>query len=256
MNRLLASLAALVVLSVPAWADVAELIKKLDDKDNEVRRAAAKELSESGKDAKPAVKALAKRLKDKDLYVRRYSAQALGNIGPDAREAIPALSAALNDDKPQVRQAAVQALARLGSAAVPALTRAMRTGTGDIQEQAVAALGKAGKAGLPALRELIASPKMDAGLRRRGIEAVVALGSEGHDAVTALVTAFKDAKARGRDARLMRLDAAAALGRLATSEDEGAVKALDAVVQDAKLRDNGLKNAAKRALAQIRKRQG
>ena len=87
-----------------------DLIRKLSSKDNEVRRAAAKELGESGQEAKAAVKALTKALKDRDLYVRRYSAEALGNIGPViAREATPALAAALNDDKPQVRLAAVRA---------------------------------------------------------------------------------------------------------------------------------------------------
>jgi len=40
----------------------------------EVRRAAAKELSEAGKEAKPAVTALTAALKDSDLYVRRFAA--------------------------------------------------------------------------------------------------------------------------------------------------------------------------------------
>src|SRR4051812_5084032 len=100
MNRLLVSLAALAFLSGPARADVAALIKKLANSDNEVRRAAAKELGELGKDAKPAVKALAGRLKARALSVRRYAAEALGSIGPDAKEAIPDLTRALGDDKP------------------------------------------------------------------------------------------------------------------------------------------------------------
>src|SRR5262249_57715584 len=61
-----------------ADADVADLVKKLSSKDNEVRRSAASDLADLGKDAKDAVPALTKALKDKDLYVRRFAAQALG----------------------------------------------------------------------------------------------------------------------------------------------------------------------------------
>src|SRR6185437_7737748 len=78
-------------------ADVSDLIKKLKSDDNEVRRGAAKELSELGKQASPAVDALTNALRDKDRFVRRFSAQALGKIGPDAKSAMPELAKLLTD---------------------------------------------------------------------------------------------------------------------------------------------------------------
>ena len=74
-------------------ADVTDLVAKLKDKDSDLRRAAAKDLSELGAEAKSATPGLTRALRDKDLFVRRYSAEALGNIGPDAKTAIPALAA-------------------------------------------------------------------------------------------------------------------------------------------------------------------
>ena len=138
---------ALLALNAPA-ADVSELVKKLGSKDNDVRRSAAKDLSELGAEARSATKALAKALADEDLYVRRFSAQALGAIGPDAKAAIPALTRMLGDDKPQAREAAVKALARMGPAGVPALMKAL-AGTADVQELAITSLGEAGSAGVP-----------------------------------------------------------------------------------------------------------
>src|SRR5687767_16008006 len=120
-------------------ADVADLIKKLSSKDNEVRREAANKLAEAGKKAKPAIKALTKTLKDKDRFVRRYSAQALGNIGADAKASIKDLAALLEDDHQNVREAAVQALAKMGTLGVDPLTKAMKGATTDVQELAVKA---------------------------------------------------------------------------------------------------------------------
>ena len=130
------------VLVVAGWAaslsaaDVPELIKKLGSKDNEERRAAAKELGEQAKDAKPAVAALTKALKDDDSFVRRWSADALGKIGPDAKPSLPALVAVLkmvpggkkkNTDKDaDLRIEAATALGHIASASDKDALEALR----------------------------------------------------------------------------------------------------------------------------------
>jgi HEAT repeat protein len=232
-------------------ADTSELVKKLSSKDNEARRAAARELSELGADAKPALKALVKALKDEDRFVRRFAAQALGGIGPDAKEAAPALTKLVEDDAPQVREAAVKALAKLGAAGVPALTKAL-AGPADVKELAIAALGEAGKDGIPGLTAVIKDGKASGALRRKAIEALPK-GKEGRAALTALVEVVKSPP-RGGDGNLVRVDAINALGRLASSDDKAAVSALTAIVKDEKLRNNQLKNASKKALAAVQKR--
>jgi HEAT repeat protein len=236
-------------------ADVSATIKKLESNDNELRRQAAQDLSELGKEAKDAVPALTVALKDSDSFVRRFSAQALGNIGSDARTAVPALSKLLQDSKPPVREAAVRALGKMGSDGVAALARAMNGTTSDVQELAIATLGKAGSEGVPALIKMIGNTRADASLRRRAIEAVVPLGDKAHDAVPALTDAVKNPKgARGREAGPFRLDAIRALGSLALPSDKAAVKVLDGIVKDEKLRNNQLKNTSKQALQKIQAR--
>lgn len=252
--RILLGLSCLIALTLSApAADVSDLTKKLSSTDNEVRRAAAKDLSELGKDAKPAIASLTKALKDSDRFVRRFAALALGNVGVDAKSAVPALTALLNDDSPPVRGAAVQALARMGPTAVPALNKALE-GTSDVQELAITALGAAGAAGLPGLIRAIGNDKTDASLRRKAVELVVPQGKAARGAIGTLTQVVKKSRAGGQEGRLLRVDAIGALGRLATGGDKEVVSMLDEMVKDEKLRDNQVKGAAKKALSAIQKR--
>lgn len=243
---------AVATLSAPA-ADTTDLVKKLSSKDNEIRRNAARDLSELGAEAKPAIKALTMALGDEDRFVRRFAAQALGAIGPEAKSAVPALTKLLDDDKPQVREAAVKALAKMGPAAVPALNKAL-AGTPDVQEIAINALSTAGKEGITGLTSAIRNTKTPANLRRKAIEVLLPQGKEARSAIAALTEVVKKPGAGGQEGNLLRVDAINALGRLATSEDKSAVAALDAIVKDEKLRNNQIKNASKKALEAIRKR--
>ena len=86
MHRLLVLVLCSGIAAAAPAADVADLVKKLKDKDVDTRRAAAQALAEGG--AKDAVAALKDALKDNDAFVRRYSAQALGTAGPDGSPAI------------------------------------------------------------------------------------------------------------------------------------------------------------------------
>jgi HEAT repeat protein len=229
MNKVLAGVLALACWAGPAaGADVPDLVKKLRSPDSDVRRAAARELADAGAEAKPAVGALAAALKDRDLFVRRFAAQALGAIGPDARPAVPALRAALGDRR------------------------------GEVQEAAAVALGKVGGPdGVSALAAAVRDPNRDAGVRRKSAEALGSMGKEARAAVPALTAVLKGAGPRkGKGKKKMapdddvRVDAARALGEVATAEDESAVEALRAVAT-AKGGNRELKRAAADALRKL-----
>src|SRR4051812_20969880 len=124
MRKAFGVVVALLVLGLSAdAADVDDLIKKLKDKDSDVRRQAAKDLSDVGADAKPALSLLIRSLKDSDVYVRRFSAQAIGNIGADARSALPQMRAVLLDtrESKDVQEAVAAALGKMGNAGVDTL---------------------------------------------------------------------------------------------------------------------------------------
>jgi HEAT repeat protein len=259
-DRAVRKLLGLVVLvlfaSTSAAADVDELIKKLGNRDNEVRRSAANDLRELGKDAKPAIKALTKALRDRDLFVRRWSAEALGKIGPDAKDAIPELSKLLNDRDKAVRQSAVKAIGQMGEAGVPALARALKGGTSDVKENAVNALGEVGPVAVPALSDAIRDVKMDSALRRKAIESVLKQGNEARKAIPALVAALKNPRGVGARPEVFRFgfDVVDALGRLATKDDAAAISVLEGLVKNPKVTNKPLKNRAAKALEQIKAR--
>jgi HEAT repeat protein len=232
MKRLSLGLACLLACATGACgADVASLLKKLGDPDNEVRRSAAKDLGALGKDARPAIKALIARLaRDKDLYVRRYSAEALGAIGPDAREAVPALRKALNDEKKQVAEAAV------------------------------VALGKMGPGGVPALLVALKSADLEPGVRKKAADALGDMGpAAAKSAVPTLTALLKPGKRKGKGKRMrdeddIRLEVVTALGKLATPSDRAAVSALEGLLDRKKNRDRTLRKAANDALRKIKRK--
>jgi len=250
MRPLLCCLALMVAGSFAVATSVPELIKKLQSSDNEIRRAAAKELGELGKKAAPAVKALIKALDDSDRFVRRFAAQALGNIGPQAKEAVPRLAALLEEDQPQVREAAVRALAQMGSTGVPALSKALLNAPSDVQERAIDILGKAGSEALPALIAFVGNNNFEATLRQKALEVVVSQGKQAHAAVPVLTTTIKT-----RDTnRLLRLDAIDALGKLAQVSDKASLTALQEIADDEKSMDIQMKDRARAAIKAIQAR--
>jgi len=171
---LLVALTAFGLACTAHASDVATLTKQLKSSDPEMRRAAAKGLSEAGPDAKTAITALTSALSDKDLFVRRFAAQALGEIGPDAKSAVKPLTDALKDPKKEVAEAAATALGKIG--AVEPLTA------------------------------LVRDSKRELGPRRRAIEALGMMKSDAKSAVPALTGALKD--------KDLRIEAADALGEI------------------------------------------
>src|SRR4051812_14205242 len=217
---------AIVAMTTAEGAEVRELIAKLKEKDNDTRRAAARELAELGPEARSAVTELTKALRDPDLFVRRYSAEALGKIGPEAKASVTALAGAMNDPKKEVQLAAVEALGKIGPASTNALISAVK------------------------------DPNKDPGVRRIAAQSLGKIGPQARGAVGALSDIVsgkakmgKANKGKGNDDDI-RADAARALGSVAKAEDKAAVEALKAV-SEGKQRNRELKAAAGESLRKI-----
>ena len=90
---------------------VSDIIKRLDDPDEEVREEAARALGRIG--AAEAVEPLIRHLRDMHSTIRTYAARALGRIG-DPR-AVPVLVAALSEASEELAEACCQALGRMGA---------------------------------------------------------------------------------------------------------------------------------------------
>jgi HEAT repeat protein len=115
-------------------AAAAPLIARLDDTDQNVRRAAAQALGQVG--SEPAVAPLIARLGDEDRDVRRAAAEALGRIGGEV--AMTRFIALLDDEDQGVRRAAVEALGQIGSeVAVARLTALLDDGDQDVRRAAL-----------------------------------------------------------------------------------------------------------------------
>lgn len=226
MKRFLGLVGIVLSASLACGAEVGELVKQLKGGDSEVRRSAAKTLGEGGTQSKEAVPALIDALKDRDTFVRRFSAQALGEIGPDASSAVPALTAALGDSRKEVQAAAARAL------------------------------GKVGSSGVEKLIALLRDSDKEATIRRQAIDSLTALGSAAHSAVPVLTDLVKENAGKNKKKVTpedLRIDAATALGSLATSSDKDTIETLKALTEKKAKTPRGLKQAANMALKKIPK---
>jgi HEAT repeat protein len=105
---------------------VPELIRLLDDKDDDIRKTAARALGSIGPEAQDAIPGLIKHLSDRNQDVCVSSAEALKSIPPRSVEEVPALLRVLNTP-PKELFIAIRVIDRLGQfqnqakAAVPAI---------------------------------------------------------------------------------------------------------------------------------------
>jgi HEAT repeat protein len=223
----------LLVFGVALWAGVAtadevsDLIKQLKSGDVDTRRSAARALGDSGAAAKEGVPALTDALRDSDLYVRRFAARSLGQIGAPAKSAVPALSTILRNgrDKKEVLDAAADAIGKIGG------------GSGSLDALAAT------------LRDTTREPES----RRQAAEALGKMGASAKPAIPVLLEVLKPAKgpppAGSGD---IRVEAATALGEIATPSDKRAVEMLKTVSDDKMLRrDRMLMKAVNDALKKI-----
>lgn len=211
--RMLKITALTLAIFLPAWAvagPVEEQMAKLKNKDSVVRRQAAMELGDMGKEAEKAVPALLKSLKDSDAFVRRYAAQALGKIAPEGKAGKDAISAVFlltNDERKEVQLAAIDTLSSFGTPALDALVSTLKDGNKDPQIRKKAAQG-IGKIGLEGRRALPVMTEILTGKAKGG----------------------KKAGKMGNDDDL-RPDVATALGSIAKKEDSEVVSALKSAAE-------------------------
>jgi serine/threonine-protein kinase len=166
-------------LAAPAVSDLAT---SLGDRSPDVRLRAAEALGKIGLPAQAGVPALAQALHDSDTLVASEAAKALGLIGEGAGGAAAALGAALTHPAIGVRREAARALARLGRRAEPALSALMQALSAKdktVCSQAARALGHLGTAARPAVERLTALSKDDDVLvSREAQDALAAIGRE------------------------------------------------------------------------------
>lgn len=228
MRIFLSGALLLLVSSVAsAQSDVKELISKLEGKDSDEQRAAAKALAEMGTDAKSAIKPLTKSLNNKDMFVRRFSAEALGNIGPDAKSAISDLTRLMRDERKEVQVAAVEAIGKMGPSGIDALISAVR------------------------------DPNNEPDVRRKGAQGLGKLGAPARKAVpvfTDILTGkISSPKAKGKGNKGdddILVAVATALGTTAKAEDKDAIAALKRYVEG-KQKNKALMQAAAKSIKQI-----
>jgi HEAT repeat protein len=233
MRRLVGVVGVVLALAWSAQAaPVDDLIAELKDSDPDVRRAAAKKLSESGPEARAAAPALLAALKDKDFFVRRFAARAVGKVGADPKDAVGPLVALLNDENEKKV----------------------------VQEAAAQSLGKMGPGGVPALLAAVKNPNREEVVRKR---AAVALGEIGPDARSAVADLTEMLAGRTRKAGKplppanlgeVRTEVVTALGHIAGAADDAALAVLDDIAHDRNNQDPDLRRAARAAIARIESR--
>ena len=118
-----------------------------EDREVEVREAAARAIGWLGRGGEPGVRALTSALRERNASVRAEAAQALGHIAPDSlgptRDTIlGALSAALADRDSLVRSSAADALREIGLPAAAHQVQSLRNRDPKVRITATRALGE------------------------------------------------------------------------------------------------------------------
>jgi HEAT repeat protein len=225
----------------------AEYARDLEASDRNVRREAAYRLSRMGREARVAIPELIKALDDDQQQVWFGAISALANLGPDAEPALPALLKELEAWQPfrkdrqgsQALYRTALALGSIGAPAVPALSNALASDKWFVKAGAARALGFAGDLSrpvVPALIRVVGDERVEV---REAAAETLALHRDA--AVAGLVTLLtEDEEPRARAA------AAGTLRRIGTN----AVSALPALRTAAeKDRDSGVRVEAMTALS-------
>jgi len=174
---------------------VSDLANLLDEKDPELRMAAASALGYIGPEAKPAVPALIALLREEDDESRAIAAFALGGIGTAAGEAIPALEELLRQVRGETRAHVGRALWRIARHkwAVPVLSRHDQYPMAEARMLAVAYLGEIAAEEATAVSALIESLKdEDEAVRLQAAAGLSHVTSEPAKLADKLARAFQD----------------------------------------------------------------
>lgn len=107
---------------------------------------------------RPSVPSLSNDLAHARWHVRAGAAMALGFVRPPALETLPGLVALLGDERSEAREASMETLVGFGEPAVDPLVKVLKTGgTTSARRAAAEALGRIGRGAVPALDPLRAA---------------------------------------------------------------------------------------------------
>ncbi|MCD6050680.1 MAG: repeat-containing protein [Verrucomicrobia bacterium] len=138
------------------------------------RRAAAKQITLLGGEAKGTAPMLSQALADPDRVVRGYCYNLLNRLGAPAEVVVPGLLRALRSPDPAIRVFGAGELGFIGpeaKAGVSALILALDDLDESVRLNAIVALGRIGpaaRAAIPRLRELLKNPKVEIQLNAAG----------------------------------------------------------------------------------------
>jgi len=121
--------------AAPAIPDLLRLLSNVDHRndDDSLNRQAAWALGKIGTLAMPA---LIEVLESNDIHAAQFAAMGLGEMGGKAELAIPALAQALKFGNPLVSEAAAEALGRIGEKAASVLMEALKDQNEDVRQNA------------------------------------------------------------------------------------------------------------------------
>ncbi|MBI3324722.1 MAG: HEAT repeat domain-containing protein [Candidatus Omnitrophica bacterium] len=173
---------------------VPELIRDLEQRDQNIRKLAIYLLGAHGATSADAVLALIRALKDRNAEMRSRAAEALGHTAL-ATQAVPALGQALFDKEPYVRYAAINALKKIGPSAVPVLNQALKNDDGQVRAMAAEILGDLGPVASETTPTLIkALEDKEAVVRASAAAALGKLGSVEDQVIPVLINALGDSE--------------------------------------------------------------
>ena len=183
------------------------------------RRHAGKPVRRGGAKSGDAVPALMDGLKDGEKRLQPTLVRALGQVGPDAGAAVDALARLLKDEDANSRRDVIVALGRIGpgaKAAIPALGEIMKEQDGRVRIDAASAVWSIDKSDAALAVLLEAVRDRDEGIRRRALQALANVGSDGKGAFEAVARVLHEDGSR--DVRLDAIFALKSFGRRAVSD--------------------------------------
>lgn len=211
----------------PIWQEhrtVQELIKRLESRDEDERKAAGDALLAFGPRVVPPLIRVLHNPKA-DWIARLESADILAKAAPQDPRVLTALISALDDKSENLRQDVLQDLGSMGSnakAAVPAIAERLQDPVKDVRTMAAVALGQIGPDATAAVPSLIEAMHEEH-LRRTVIRTLGSIGPGAEQTVPALIEALGD------DDPATRGIAADALGQMGSAARAAVPSLMDAV---------------------------
>ena len=198
-------------------AAISFLLLRLEDKNENVRREAARALGNLGNASETVINALLLRLQDEDKEVRGQAGFALGRLGNASEIVISSLLLRLQDEDQLVRSCAAQVLGKFGNASesiINALLLRLEDGDNSVRCQAAEALGNFGNASEIVINALLLRLEDgDNSVRREAAKALGNLKNASEIVINALLLRLKDGN------HSVRAGAAFDLGRLGNASE-------------------------------------